>query len=58
MIVMIITRLLMSRVSDTDIEVTLMRGGKVGDKCFIILGTSGILDQVSNPVRKLEDKKI
>ena len=45
-IVMMITRLMMSRVSDTDIEVTLMRGGRVGDKCSVTLGTDGIINKV------------
>ena len=45
-IVIMVTRLMMSRVSDTDIEVTLMRGGRVGDKCSVTLGTDGIINKV------------
>ena len=45
-IVMMVTRLLMSRVSDTDTEVTLMRGGRVGDKCSVTLGKDGIINKV------------
>jgi len=39
-------RLLMSRVSDTDTEVTLIRGGRVGDKCSVTLGKDGIINKV------------
>ena len=36
----------MSRVSDTDIEVTLIRGDTVGDKCSVLLDKGGIIDKV------------
>ena len=45
-VMIMITRLMMIRVSDTDIEVTLMRGGTVGDKCSVTLGTDGIINKV------------
>ena len=44
---MMVTRLLMSRVSDTDVEVTLIRGGRVGDKCSVTLGKDGIINKIS-----------
>ena len=37
----------MSRVSDSDVEVTLRRGGgggAVGDRCSVTLGSAGTLD--------------
>lgn len=45
-IVMMVPRLLMSRVSDTDVEVTLIRGGRVGDKCSVTLGKDEIINKV------------
>ena len=51
-IVIMVTRLMMTRVSDTDIEVTLMRGGRVGDKCSVTLGTDGMINKVPpHPVK-------
>jgi len=41
-------RLLMSRVSETDIEIRLMRGGSVGDKCSVILKKEGIIDKITS----------